>query len=129
MNGGEIAADGQFMTLYQAKSVETKQFNDSESNYDVSDKSAVTLQLQDNQSGASYPESKITFTQNSVDLEKSLLKWQHRTPGTTAWTDGMPTTPGKYEIRCYAEGMNQYERTFSANVTFTVLSKPSAARF
>lgn len=128
-DGGEIDSDGEIMTLYQAKSVETKKFNASTNGYGVSGKSAVTLQLQDNQSGASYPESKITFTQNSVDLEKSLLKWQHRTPGTTAWTDGMPTNPGNYEIRCYAEGTENYERTFSANVTFTVLSKPSAADF
>lgn len=33
VNGGEISATGEFMTLYQAKSVETKQFNASDSNY------------------------------------------------------------------------------------------------
>ena len=135
VNGGEIAADGQFMTLYQAKSVETKQFNDSTDMYQKADDNAVTLQLVENQSYSVdaiekiYPQDQITFKQGNTDLDKTDLKWQHRKPGITAWTDDMPTTPGKYEIRCYAEGMNQYERTFSANVTFTVLSKPSAADF
>ena len=135
VNGGEIAADGQFMTLYQAKSVERKQFNASTDMYQKADDNAVTLQLVENQSYSVdaiekiYPQDQITFKQGNNDLDKTDLKWQHRKPGTTAWTDGMPTTPGKYEIRCYAEGMNQYERTFSANVTFTVLSKPSAADF
>ena len=135
MNGGEIAADGQFMTLYQAKSVERKQFNASTDMYQKADDNAVTLQLVENQSYSVdaiekiYPQDQITFKQGNTDLDKTDLKWQHRKPGITAWTDDMPTTPGKYEIRCYAEGMNQYERTFSANVTFTVLSKPSAADF
>ena len=135
VNGGEIAADGQFMTLYQAKSVETKQFNASTDKYQQADDNAVTLQLVENQSYSVdaiekiYPQDQITFKQGNTDLDKTDLKWQHRKPGITAWTDDMPTTPGKYEIRCYAEGMNQYERTFSANVTFTVLSKPSAADF
>ena len=135
VNGGEIAADGQFMTLYQAKSVERKQFNASTDMYQKADDNAVTLQLVENQSYSVdaiekiYPQDQITFKQGNTDLDKTDLKWQHRKPGITAWTDDMPTTPGKYEIRCYAEGMNQYERTFSANVTFTVLSKPSAADF
>lgn len=135
VNGGEIAADGQFMTLYQAKSVETKQFNASTDKYQQADDNAVTLQLVENQSYSVdaiekiYPQDQITFKQGNTDLDKTDLKWQHRKPGITAWTDGMPTTPGKYEIRCYAEGMENYERTFSANVTFTVLSKPSAADF
>ena len=135
VNGGEIAADGQFMTLYQAKSVETKQFNASTDMYQQADDNAVTLQLVENQSYSVdaiekiYPQDQITFKQGNNDLDKTDLKWQHRKPGTTAWTDGMPTNPGKYEIRCYAEGTENYERTFSANVTFTVLSKPSAADF
>ena len=135
VNGGEIAADGQFMTLYQAKLVERKQFNDSTDMYQKTNDNAVTLQLVENQSYSVdaiekiYPQDQITFKQGNNDLDKTDLKWQHRKPGTTAWTDGMPTTPGKYEIRCYAEGMENYERTFSANVTFTVLSKPSAADF
>ncbi|MEI3541735.1 MAG: hypothetical protein V8P98_02885 [Acutalibacteraceae bacterium] len=135
VNGGEIAADGQFMTLYQAKSVETKQFNASTDMYQQADDNAVTLQLVENQSYSVdaiekiYPQDQITFKQGNNDLDKTDLKWQHRKPGTTAWTDGMPTNPGNYEIRCYAEGTENYERTFSANVTFTVLSKPSAADF
>lgn len=134
-NAGSISANGNIMTLYQAKSVETKQFNASTDMYQKADDNAVTLQLVENQSYSVdaiekiYPQDQITFKQGNNDLDKTDLKWQHRKPGTTAWTDGMPTTPGKYEIRCYAEGMNQYERTFSANVTFTVLSKPSAADF
>ncbi|MEI3542258.1 MAG: hypothetical protein V8P98_05630 [Acutalibacteraceae bacterium] len=135
VNGGEIAADGQFMTLYQAKSVERKQFNASTDMYQKADDNAVTLQLVENQSYSVdaiekiYPQDQITFKQGNTDLDKTDLKWQHRKPGITAWTDDMPTTPGKYEIRCYAEGTENYERTFSANVTFTVLSKPSAADF
>ena len=133
-NGGNISASGDIMTLYQAKSVETKQFNASTNNYDVSGKSAVTLQLQDNQSveysgsAVKYP-GLITFTQDNSSLETSGLPWQHRMPGSTSWTDDMPTNPGNYEIRCYAEGTENYERTYSAIVNFKVIGNPSAGDF
>ena len=39
VNGGEIAADGQFMTLYQAKSVEPMYFNRAYSKYDMTNPS------------------------------------------------------------------------------------------
>ena len=135
VNGGEIAADGQFMTLYQAKSVETKQFNASTDKYQQADDNAVTLQLVENQSYSVdaiekiYPQDQITFKQGNTDLDKTDLKWQHRKPGTTAWTDGMPTDLGNYEIRCYAEGTENYERTYSAVVNFTVKKTPAATDF
>ncbi len=135
-NGGAIDKDGDIMTLYQAKSVETKQFNASSNNYDVAGKPAVTLQLAENQtalytgSGASYPAEQITFKQGDADQDKTNLKWLHRAPGTEVWTAGMPTFRGSYELRCYAEGTDNYERTYSAVVNFTATKDiPTASDF
>lgn len=134
-NDGEISADGDIMTLYQAKSVETKQFDASASNYTVADKPAVTLQLTEGQTaeytgnGASYPADQITFKQGDIDLDKSTLKWLYRAPGTEAWTAGMPTLRGSYELRCYAEGTDNYERTYSAVVNFTAKTITTAEDF
>ena len=135
-NGGAIDKDGDIMTLYQAKSVETKQFNASSNNYDVAGKPAVTLQLAENQtalytgSGASYPAEQITFKQGDADQDKTNLKWLHRAPGTEVWTAGMPTFRGSYELRCYAEGTDNYERTYSAVVNFTATKDvPTAEDF
>ena len=119
-NGGTISSDGNIMTLYQAKSVETTSFNDSTSNYDVSDKSSIILQLEGSRS-AEYTGSQTSYPGYP---DRSHLyepfKWQHRKIGTTAWKEEMPTDAGKYEIRCYAEGTDNYERTYSAYVDFTV---------
>ena len=119
-NGGTISSDGNIMTLYQAKSVETKSFNDSTSNYDVSDKSSIILQLEGSRS-AEYTGSQTSYP-GSPDYSylEEPFKWQHRKIGTTAWKEEMPTDAGKYEIRCYAEGTDNYERTYSAYVDFTV---------
>ena len=119
-NGGTISSDGNIMTLYQAKSVETKSFNDSTSNYDVSDKSSIILQLEGSRS-AEYTGSQTSYPGYPVySYLEEPFKWQHRKIGTTAWKEEMPTDAGKYEIRCYAEGTDNYERTYSAYVDFTV---------
>ena len=119
VNGGEIAADGQFMTLYQAKSVETTSFNRAFSKYDH-DKPVGILQLEGSRS-AEYTGSQTSYPgyPDYTYLEEPF-KWQHRKIGTTAWKEEMPTDAGKYEIRCYAEGTDNYERTYSAYVDFTV---------
>ena len=119
-NGGTISSDGNIMTLYQAKSVETNSFNDSTSNYDVSDKSSIILQLEGSRS-AEYTGSQTSYPGYPVySYLEEPFKWQHRKIGTTAWKEEMPTDAGKYEIRCYAEGTDNYERTYSAYVDFTV---------
>lgn len=128
-NDGEVSDSGDVMTLYQAKSVEIKLFNASDAGYTVPGKDAVTLQLADKQSvsytgsPAEYPQDKITFQQGATvfaGADLSALTWQHRTPGSTAWNTGMPTDVGTYEIRCYAKGTTNYERTYSAATTFTI---------
>ena len=126
---GKITADGNIMTLYQAKSIETKQFNSSTSSYEVEGKASMTLQIEDAKKGSSYPEDSITFKQGSNDLDKSSLKWEHREPGSQTWSTGMPTTSGKYEIRCYAEGTTNYERTYSSVVHFTFIAAPTTSNF
>lgn len=135
-NGGAIDKDGDIMTLYQAKSVETKQFNVSSNNYDVAGKPAVILQLAEDQtaqytsSGASYPAEQITFKQGDADQDKTTLKWLHRESGAEVWFDGMPTNIGNYELRCYAEGTDNYERTYSNVVNFTATKDiPTASDF
>ena len=133
---GIIKSDGDIMTLYQATSVENTQFNAYTSNYDFPEKPAVTLQLADEQSveytgsAVNYPAGKITFKQDTKDLGENTLKWQHREPGTTTWETGMPTKIGSYEIRCYAEGTDNYEQTSSAVVNFTITkASPTAKNF
>ena len=117
VNGGEIAADGQFMTLYQAKSVETMSFNSEEY---VHDNSGIILQLEGSRS-AEYTGSQTSYPgYPDCSYLYEPFKWQHRKIGTTAWKEEMPTDAGKYEIRCYAEGTDNYERTYSAYVDFTV---------
>lgn len=119
VNGGEIAADGQFMTLYQAKSVETMYFNRAYSKYDH-DKPVGILQLEGSRS-AEYTGSQTSYPGHpDYTYLEEPFKWQHRKIGTTAWKEEMPTDAGKYEIRCYAEGTDNYERTYSAYVDFTV---------
>ena len=121
VNGGEIAADGQFMTLYQAKSVEPMYFNRAYSKYDH-DKPVGILQLEGSRS-AEYTGSQTSYPgypYPDYSYLEEPFKWQHRKIGTTAWKEEMPTDAGKYEIRCYAEGTDNYERTYSAYVDFTV---------
>ena len=119
VNGGEIAADGQFMTLYQAKSVEPMYFNRAYSKYDH-DKPVGILQLEGSRS-AEYTGSQTSYPGDpDYTYLEEPFKWQHRKIGTTAWKEEMPTDAGKYEIRCYAEGTDNYERTYSAYVDFTV---------
>ncbi len=132
-NGGAIDEDGDIMTLYQAKSVETKRFNASSSNYNVDGKPSVTLQLTEDPINASYdgsikayPTDKIT-TVNLVDGYK--LTWQHRKAGATAWTNGMPTELGTYEVQCYAPGTDNYERTYSNIVSFVIKKAPKSSDF
>ena len=135
-NGGTISDSGEIMTLYQAKSVETKQFNGNSSDYTVADKAAITLQLADGLSTSytgspvSYPELEQNVTFSGQDgLQNEALQWQHRSIGVTAWSTGMPTKAGSYEIRCYAAGTDNYERTYSAPVTFKVIGTPTADDF
>ena len=123
--GGEISAGGSTLVLYQAKSVEEQAFNQSGSDY--SGMGAVTLQLADGQtttlSGgpATYPTNEITFSCGSVPQDVSTLCWQHRASIADAWEDGMPTTPGSWQVRCCAPGVDSmYETTYSAPVMLTV---------
>ncbi len=125
-NGGAIDKDGDIMTLYQAKSVETRKFNVSEDSYTVDGKPAVTLRLYEDQAGSAYPADKI-ITANLVD--GYALNWLHRTPGTNAWTEGMPVKVGNYEVRCYTPGTENYERTYSNVVNFIIKKIPEPSDF
>lgn len=125
-DGGAIDKDGNIMTLYQAKSVETRKFYAAYNNYDVADKPAVTLQLTEDPSTLPYPESKITKANLAEDC---TLVWQQRKAGTTAWTDGIPTEVGAYEVRCYAPGTDNYERTYSNVVSVIVKKTPKSSDF
>ena len=130
---GTIDPNGNVMTLYQAKSVETRQFNASDSNYDGNKKS-VTLQLADEQtaeytgSAVAYPTDKVTAkvidssgSPVEMDIPFNNLRWQHRAKEATAWREGMPSGAGTYQLRCYAPGVtDSYERTYSSVVTFTI---------
>ena len=137
---GEIDPNGTIMTLYQAKSVERRQFNASDDNYEGNGKT-VTLQLADGLTGGLsagsvvYPTAKVTAkvvdsssgSPVETDIPFNVLGWQHRAQGATAWTDGMPTDVGTYELRCYAPGVTgSYERTYSSVVTFTINKKSLA---
>ena len=124
-NGGSISADGKILTLYQAKAMSEKNtYNSDTTGYDGS--SAITLRLTDGLtltaaagSAASYPAESITLT-GQDGLDKSNLQFQYRSTGESAWSDGMPTAVGTYELRCYLPGTDNYERTYSAPVTVTV---------
>ena len=126
-NGGSIDSNGEVLTLYQARTMGTKQkFNSSSSGYSVEGKGAITLQLTDGLtltaaagSAASYPAESITLT-GQDGLDKSNLQFQYRSTGESAWSDGMPSAAGTYELRCYLPGTDNYERTYSAPVTVTV---------
>lgn len=126
-NGGSIDSNGEVLTLYQARTMGTKQkFNSSSSGYSVEGKGAITLQLTDgltvdsvSGNAASYPAESITLT-GQDGLDKSNLQFQYRSTGESAWSDGMPTAVGTYELRCYLPGTDNYERTYSAPVTVTV---------
>ena len=127
VNGGEIAADGQFMTLYQAKSVERKQFNVSTSGY----KESPTVALQDGQSitytGSSAVYSGTVTYQNlegtDLELPKNNPTYQYSTDGGSTWTDGMPTNAGTYKIRAKVAANDNYESATSAPVTFIIDKK------
>jgi len=120
-NGGTLSSSGNIMTLYAAKSVESKEFN--ASLYDYSEKQLPTITLADGQSAdytgtfAEFPSDKITVNDNSVD--KSNLKWQHRAEGETNWTDGMPYLAGEWQVRAVFEELPPLE-IFSNTVTYTV---------
>lgn len=122
---GGLSSNGSTLVLYQAKSVEEQAFNQNGSDY--SGMGAVTLQLADGQtttlSGgpATYPTDGITFSLGSVPQGVSTLCWQHRASIADAWEDGMPTTPGSWQVRCCAPGVgSKYETTYSAPVMLTV---------
>ena len=133
-NGGAIDKDGEIMTLYQAKSVETRKFNASISGYSADEKPAVALRLaQDpvskiynSTAEIVYPEEQVT-TANLVD--GYTLNWLHRTPGTSAWTEGMPKKADNYEVRCYTPGTENYEPTYSNVVNFIVKKIPKLSDF
>lgn len=129
-NGGTIDPNGDIMTLYQAKAVETRQFNGSRNNYDVAGKPAVKLQLAEGQTGIAgkvvYPEDQVT-TENLMD--GYTLNWLYRMPGTEPWTEGMPTALGTYEVRCYTPGTENYERTYSNVVNFIIKEEPKPWHF
>ena len=124
-NGGSISADGEILTLYQAKAMYIKRaYNSDSAGYNGN--SAITLRLTDGLtltaaagSAASYPAESITLT-GQDGLDKSNLQFQYRSTGESAWSDGMPTAVGTYELRCYLPGTDNYERTYSAPVTVTV---------
>ncbi len=126
-NGGEISATGEFMTLYQAKSVETKQFNVSTSGY----KESPTVALQDGQSitytGSSAVYSGTVTYQNlegtDLELPKNNPTYQYSTDGGSTWTDGMPTNAGTYKIRAKVAANDNYESATSAPVTFIIDKK------
>ena len=132
---------GDTMCLYQAAPVDVRCFNLNEPFFYYGNKTNVTLQLEDNMwdvgAEVQYQNSGITATVTYPDgaetktatIDFSKLKWQYRTPGTSAWTTGMPTTAGTYELRCYLEGNTDsdtttpdYERTYSSVVTFLAVS-------
>ena len=127
VNGGEISATGEFMTLYQAKSVETKQFNVSTSGY----KESPTVALQDGQSitytGSSAVYSGTVTYQNlegtDLELPKNNPTYQYSTDGGSTWTDGMPTNAGTYKIRAKVAANDNYESATSAPVTFIIDKK------
>ena len=126
-NDGEISATGEFMTLYQAKSVETKQFNVSTSGY----KESPTVALQDGQSitytGSSAVYSGTVTYQNlegtDLELPKNNPTYQYSTDGGSTWTDGMPTNAGTYKIRAKVAANDNYESATSAPVTFIIDKK------
>ena len=126
-NGGSVDSNDEVLTLYQARTMGTTQkFNSSSSGYSVEGKGAITLQLTDgltidsvSGNAASYPAESITLT-GQDGLDKSNLQFQYRSTGESAWSDGMPTAVGTYELRCYLLGTDNYERTYSAPVTVTV---------
>ena len=127
VNGGEISATGEFMTLYQAKSVETKQFNVSTSGY----KESPTVALQDGQSitytGSSAVYSGTVTYQNvagnNLKLPENNPTYQYSTDGGSTWTDGMPTNAGTYKIRAKVAANDNYESATSAPVTFIIDKK------
>ena len=126
-NGGEISATGEFMTLYQAKSVETKQFNVSTSGY----KESPTVALQDGQSitytGSSAVYSGTVTYQNvagnNLKLPENNPTYQYSTDGGSTWTGGMPTNAGTYKIRAKVVANGDYESATSAPVTFIIDKK------
>ena len=126
-NEGEISATGEIMTLYQAKSVETKQFNVSTSGY----KESPTVALQDGQSitytGSSAVYSGTVTYQNlegtDLELPKNNPTYQYSTDGGSTWTDGMPTNAGTYKIRAKVAANDNYESATSAPVTFIIDKK------
>ena len=131
-DGGEVDSDGEIMTLYQARSDGGREFNASSSNY-AGNGNTVTLQLASEQtagytgSAVAYPEDKVTaevinssYPSDKTPIQFKDLGWQHRAQGTTAWIEGMPTALGTYEIRCHAADKDNYERTYSAPVTFEI---------
>ncbi len=119
-NGGEISATGEIMTLYQAKSVETKQFNGYKEN--------PTVALQDGQSitytGSSAVYSGTVTYQNvagaNLKLPENNPTYQYSTDGGSTWTDGMPTNAGTYKIRAKVAANDNYESATSAPVMFTI---------
>ena len=126
-NEGEISATGEIMTLYQAKSVETKQFNVSTSGY----KESPTVALQDGQSitytGSSAVYSGTVTYQNvagnNLKLPENNPTYQYSTDGGSTWTDGMPTNAGTYKIRAKVAANGDYESATSAPVTFIIDKK------
>ena len=126
-NEGEISATGEIMTLYQAKSVETKQFNVSISNY----KENPTVALQDGQpttyTGSPAVYSGTVTYQNlegtDLELPKNNPTYQYSTDGGSTWTDGMPTNAGTYKIRAKVAANDNYESATSAPVTFIIDKK------
>lgn len=133
VNGGAIDKDGDIMTLYQAKSVETSKFNASLNNYTVADKPAVTLQLAQDPISEIYDGTKKVYPPDQITtanlVDGYTLNWLYRTPGTEPWTEGMPTALGNYEVRCYTPGTENYERTYSNVVNFIIKKIPEPSDF
>ena len=126
-NEGEISANGDIMTLYQAKSVEQKQFNASASGY----KENPTVALQDEQfttyTGSPAVYSGTVTYQNvagtTLNLPENNPTYQYSTDGGSTWTDGMPTNAGTYKIRAKVVPNGDYESATSAPVTFIIDKK------
>lgn len=123
VNDGNVSETGEFMTLYQAKSVETQKFNASKDNY----KGLPLLNLQDNLSAiyngnpTTYPGTITYQTYDETPLDNdNPPTFQYSTDGGNTWNNGMPTTAGTYKIRAIMAESDLYESVTSDPVTFTI---------
>lgn len=118
---GVISSTGEIMTLYQAKSVETKPFNSSTANY----KNVPTLVFIDGQTKVYSGEKQgpsYSYTFGGADIESTpSITYEYRKRGSgDSWIHGLPTNAGSYEVRGIAASTSDYETATSSPVTFTI---------